>query len=196
MNTVGRLLGIIFAVCSCSGCVRSTPSRYYTLVPAVPEQASITSASESVYVLGSVTLPAYLSTLQMVQRVGESEVSLEDNERWAEDLKSGLERTLTADLSILLGKRTVFLYQAPTGMSAQYRIDLVVDRFEVGPRGEAVLDARWWITDSELKPLAPAKAANINEPAEGASWESRAAALSRAVASLARAMAESLSHRG
>ncbi|HWA10100.1 MAG TPA: ABC-type transport auxiliary lipoprotein family protein [Opitutaceae bacterium] len=98
------LLGLLGAGCSLLPIQPAQPdaARYYTLsaagvAPAVP------AAPGPRLMLLRVEVPAYLQHRPMVTRLGENEVRISDEARWAEPLDLGIAAVLNARLEALTG---------------------------------------------------------------------------------------------
>jgi uncharacterized lipoprotein YmbA len=138
--------------------------------------------------LGPITLPGYLDRLQIVMRVNDNQISLSDNDRWAEPLAGNLLRTLENNLSGLLPGSAYVAYPWYASETPDFALAIDFRRFETDPAGAAVLDATW-----ELRSAVGARLdggmARIEEVAPAPERAAAVAALSRALGSLSQEIA-------
>ncbi len=165
---------------------RHDPSRFYTL--AARSSGGVPGSAGPSVVVGPVALPAYLDRNEIAVRVSPNELTYAQNERWAEPLVQNFTRVLVEDLGTALGSdRVATITTAPT-LIPDYRIEVVVVRFEAGPDGSAQLTARWAVRDGAGK-IQRIKQTQHQRQATGATTEGGVHALSAALADLADEMA-------
>lgn len=187
--TLGALIVVLV-----TGCSRSIAPRYYTLSPVALDSKVSSDRAGTAYSLGSITLPAYLTTPQMISRLGENEIALDEYNRWGEDLKEGFERTLSTNLATILGP--VFASGLDSSSAAaKYEINVDIVRFEVDPTERAVMDVRWLINRRDSGSVVTTRSAVLIAPAERPDWPSRTKALSKVVGDLASEIAGSVQER-
>ncbi|MHB8058573.1 MAG: PqiC family protein [Desulfuromonadaceae bacterium] len=174
-----------------AGCSRSPRVTFYTLEsPAQPMAAAATVAVPAVSV-GPVTLPEVVDRPQFVVRIAANRVEILEMHRWAEPLKSEIPRLIAENLSSLLGSSRISSYLQHSGVDAEYRVLVDIQRFESSP-GEAVtVDAVW-----SLRRVAGGVQKNgrtmVREPIKAGGYDPMVAAYGRALfavsADLARAI--------
>jgi uncharacterized protein len=168
------VLALALAACG------STPKEsYYTLAGPGTELPPAGANPISVQ-LGPVTVPESVDRTPMVIRTGPNQVEIDDLNRWAEPLKTGIPRALAEMLMRELGTPRVLAGRA-SGAGADYRVAIDVQRFESSFTEGATLDAAWTIT--------PARGA----PRSGRTF-AREAAPSRDPAGIAAAHRRALEH--
>jgi uncharacterized lipoprotein YmbA len=175
-----------------AGC-NSPPVRYYTLMPearlgVLP--ASLQS-TETVIVIGPVTIPAMLDQTQMVVGKGSQQMDVREVERWVAPLKEEFTSALAARLGILLPQATVAAFQQSAGMDADIRILVDVSRFELGPGQQTTLDVLWRIKGDGISTPRRGRT-QISMPAKGPGYEHLAEAQGRAMEQLAGELAANL----
>ncbi|MHB8123327.1 MAG: PqiC family protein [Desulfuromonadaceae bacterium] len=141
-----RFVVALFTVClalATAGCSRSPRVTFYTLESAVqPVTAAATMAVPAVSI-GPITLPDVVDRPQFVVRIAANRVEILEMHRWAEPLKREIPRLIAENLNSLLGSRRVSSYLQHSGVDAEYRVLVDIQRFESSP-GEAVtVDAVW-----------------------------------------------------
>jgi hypothetical protein len=179
----------VLLVVALAGCVflrSGDPMRFYTL--ASMAESSGRPATGLAVGLGPVTLPGYLDRPSIAIRVDPNRVEYAEGSRWAEPLHAQVARTLAIDLGALLGTDRVvaFPWYPDAKLDVVVRVD--VRRFETNPAGTAYLDATWTVRDVRSG-VARSRRTESTYPAESAGMEGAVAALSRALADLAREVA-------
>lgn len=135
----------------------------------------------------------YLERPEIVTRRGRSSLVLAEFDRWGERFEIMLGRVLRESLARLLA--TDALIELPTDRDVQpdYRIALQVLRFEAEEGGEVELEARWQVFGRAGERPLRLERSRLREPVErGAGVEPVVAAMSRALAGLARTLAEAV----
>jgi uncharacterized lipoprotein YmbA len=188
------LVALLLASASCSVLPEPpAPPGYLVLVPteelaeappAAPRERALTLG------LGPITLPAYLLRGELVARAGTRLVP-SPAERWAEPLERGVERVLGADLRRALGVGPLVAYPWYATEQPDVQVELVFARFERDGSGDVVADASWIVRrrDASLPPIEGRTV--VTHPAEP-DGPASALALSRALADMARAIAEAV----
>ena len=139
------LLPLVLAACAGA----PPPTLYVLESPAAPlakapaKAAPDGAAQRLVVALGPVTVPDYLDRTDIVRRTTGNQLAFDTDERWAEPLRSGLQRLLTAALADRLGPG--YWVTAGSGRAARVDIEVPVDieAFEENAEGQAVLTATW-----------------------------------------------------
>ena len=149
------------------------------------------SASNLVIGVGPITFPDYLRRPEVVTRIGPSEISLSDRERWAEPLDSAFARVLSDNLSQLLGTQQVATFPWYNSSRIDYAVQINVMRFETGPKGKPELDAQWSIRDARSGKVLLAKESDISGPLADAD-SSPSAGLSQVLGTLSQEIASEI----
>ncbi len=131
--------------CVClSGCLNLKPARattrYFVLSP-LPGTAAPGSPTPAVGV-GQVKLPAYLFRNSLAVRKGTNEVEYLEGALWAEQLSSGVQRVLAANLATLLPTDQVRL-STWRREDVAMEVYVTVEQFDLDSTGAGVLVA-WW----------------------------------------------------
>lgn len=178
---------LVLTAAACSLNPKQDPSQFYLLTSAadatpagrVPGPAT----GDLVVGLGPVTFPAYLDRPQMVTRLSQNQVSLSEQERWAESLSANFTSVLAKDLEGALGARRVLVYPWFGSASPRRAVEVVVIRFERDASGSAELRCQWSITGPDGK-LITRREATYRQPASDATTAASVAALSRTIQDL------------
>jgi uncharacterized protein len=187
------LMFLALAVClsACGG--KSASSKFYVL-SSLPQPA-LSAAEGTVIGVFPVTTPDYLDRPQIVTRVSENEIHLDEFSRWAEPLKDSFTRALVQNLSTLLNTAKVVRTTGSTGVSMALQVGVDVVQFDGTLGGDVVLIVKWGLFEAEGKKLLLGKRSSFKEPTGGATYEALVAAESRAVAALSREIAEAIKTR-
>jgi uncharacterized lipoprotein YmbA len=141
-------------------------------------------------VVGPVTVPDLVDRPQMVTRVSDNEVAVNEFARWGEPLKSNIPRAIAGNLVQLLGTGNVSVYPQGEGAGG-YRVSVAILRFDSIPGDSVTIDALWTVHP-------PKQAAQVTghtvarEPVTGPGYIAVAAAHSRALASVSRDVAAAI----
>lgn len=149
-----KLLALITVVLL-GGCLGgfSSPSRFYSLTP--QEDPAQTYKSGRLFVgIEQVKVPVYLDKPQIVTRnANQVELSISENNRWAEPLSDAMQTVLASDLGALLPDATV----KPSSFRREgfdYTVWIEINKFEGTWNRQAELDAWWSILNSNGKIIA------------------------------------------
>ena len=159
---------------------------------AAPGEATSAPARELAVAVGEVTLPEYLNRPQLVIREGSNRVTVADFDNWVEPLQGLFARTLTENLSILLGTDNVLTLPQRRPFRPDYQVEVDVARFDVDAGGNAVLDARWWLLGARGEKVLHSARTTLVEPVPTAERAAAAGALSRALGTLSREIADAI----
>jgi uncharacterized lipoprotein YmbA len=142
--------------------------------------------------IGPVKIPEYLNQPEIVTRMTQNELRLDEFAKWAEPLEDNISRTLAQNLFSLLCVQSIAIFPWRGGTPVDYRIDVHVIQMD-GILGEsASLDVAWSITDGTGHKKSPlsTKRSTYKEPTGGGDYEAFVSAQSRNLASLSREIAE------
>jgi uncharacterized lipoprotein YmbA len=183
----GLISTFVLAASTLAGCGSSPTPRYYML--SAPEQP----AAKALYsvAVGPVTVPGIVDRPQFVLRTGANEVTIAEQTRWAESLKSEIPRVIAANLAQALGDAYVSAYPQGTGSEADYRVAVDIQRFESALGDAATVEALWTVTVAKGKGGTPRSGRSLaREPVQGKDYDALVAAHGRALASISRDIAE------
>ncbi|WP_281184429.1 membrane integrity-associated transporter subunit PqiC [Trichlorobacter lovleyi] len=172
-----------------AGCGRSPRTTFYTLTPLVAEMTTPRVTGPSI-AIASVTLPELVDRPQLVVPDAGTRVAILESHRWAEPLKSAIPRLLADNISRLMNSDRVSAYPQHAANSADYRLFVDLQRFEL--TGNAVVvDALWEIRSAkDTRPVTGRS--KMVETIGSADYEAVVAGYSRAVAALSKEMVQSL----
>ncbi|OGQ85544.1 MAG: hypothetical protein A2512_00805 [Deltaproteobacteria bacterium RIFOXYD12_FULL_56_24] len=186
----------VFLACALmlAGCARTHQISYYQLSPleTVRNGAATGGAGEMVLGIGPVRLPEYLDRTQFVIRLTANRLQVEDSHRWVEPLGENIARVLGENLSALLGVERILLYPWPVSQSSDYQLLVEVLHFENDSDGAARLVARWSVKGKDGGIVLPERRSSHLAPAVSRDQEGLVAALSEALKSFCREIAQAL----
>ena len=185
------LLALVVCFSACGG--KSATSQFYVLSP-LPQPGL--SAGEGMTIgVFPVSMPDYLDRPQIVTRVSDNEIKLDEFSRWAEPLKDSFTRALVQNLSTLLDTAKVVRTTRSAGVPMALQVGVEVVQFDGTLGGEVVLIVQWGVFEADGKKLLMGKRSSFKEPTGAATYEALVAAESRAVAALSREIAEAIKTR-
>lgn len=196
LRTAARGSSIVAVVLSVviAGCTTTRPSRFYTLsVPS--ELQDSTTAVQTAYGaigLGPVSIPQYLDRPQIVTRDGPNRFGIAEFDRWGGALRDNLSRTLAEDLTRLIPSARISTHPWRRATPVDLQIPVDVIQFDGALGKEIVFTAQWQILSADGSTQLLSRRSSFSEKIGGSSYEDMVAAQSRAVADLAREIANAL----
>ncbi|MGF6640564.1 putative lipoprotein YmbA [Paraburkholderia sp. MM5496-R1] len=126
------------------GACKSPATNFYTLSP--DESLSSTGASRPIAaVIGPVTIPEIVDRPQIVTRIANNEVAVNEFDRWAQPLGGDIGRVIAADLGALLNSQQISVFDAVRDPSVVWRVRIDVMRFESVPGRDVTVDVLWTV---------------------------------------------------
>lgn len=180
-----------------AGCAGSAPTKFYTLSsmesPARGKQVA-DAARGVTLALGPLSIPDYLDRPQIVTRSGQNELAVDDFHRWAGSLENDITRVLIENLSALLPPDRYhvvsWIQPAQSYASIDHRVAVDITRFD-GIHGDSVsMKAQWVVFRKDRE--ASVMHASIIEQITGNDYRALVAAMSRAMESLSRDIADTI----
>jgi uncharacterized protein len=190
MTHAFRLIAtFVLAASTLAGCASSPTPRFYVLgAPPQPAVKAVYSVA-----IGPVTVPDIVDRPQIVLRTAANEVTIPDQVRWAEPLKSEIPRVIAADIALSLGDAYVSAYPQATGSEADYLVVVDIQRFESALGEAATVEAQWTVRGVKDKSGALRSGRSVvREPTQGNDYDALVAAHGRALAKLSRDIAEAV----
>jgi len=188
IQVVVLLLALVVCLSACGG--KSASSQFYVLSP-LP-QSSLSAAEGTTIGVLPVSMADYLDRPQIVTRVSENEIKLDEFNRWAEPLNDSFSRVLVQNLATLLNTAKVVKTTASTGFPLALLVGVEVVQFDGSLGGDVVLIVKWGLFEADGKKLLLSRRSTFKEPTGSATYEALVAAQSRAVAALGREIAEAI----
>lgn len=179
--------------CSLTG--GSDPVQYYVLTSQA-ERSDGSAGPEADFSVGvgPVRFPRYLDRPQLVTRLSDNELQIDDFSRWAEPIEAGFVRLLRENLVVALGA-SVQEYPWYSTRAPTFAVSVDVVRFELTAAGTASLICRWEVSLAATRERLFSKESVIAEPADSVVSGS-VAALSRVMDRLSQEIAAELQRLG
>lgn len=138
------LLVLVILLVGCSG---SAPVTHYYVIDPVNAEAIADIDGRSVQIL-DLKLPQYLERFQIARRQSSNQLTFASNQQWSENLRKNLYRTMTRNLSDLLGTADVGSAISRSLSAPDYLIRVSIEAFEQGTDGRVVIAARYQISNA------------------------------------------------
>ena len=176
-----------------SGCLgRSSPKvTYFSLLTMkqLGEVQPVASLPDVKLGIGPITIPDSLKRSQIATRQHGNQYAFDEFNRWAGLLERDLTSVLGDNFGQLLGVEKIGVFPWMPFFKPTYRVMVDVIQLDGALDGEAVLSARWAISDSEGKTYLVGKKSVYSKPLEDASYASLIKAESQVVAELSKEIA-------
>lgn len=177
------------------GCGTTQPTEFYML-SALPSQEHLAESeldhSELSLGVGPITFPQYLNRPQIVIRASRYKLTLDEFNKWGEQLEGNFTQVVAENLSILLSTNQVALFPWELRNSVDCQLVMDVIEFDGNPSGDATLLARWSLVIGDEKTVVVKKKSRFTKTPNGDDYESLVEALSETVADLSREIAEAI----
>jgi len=188
------ILGFLMVVFS--GCASTPPTRFFVLSSVSGSEKMMSREGERCLAIGigPVKIPEYLNQPEVVTRITQNEVRLDEFVKWAEPLEDNISRALAENLSSLLCIRTIAVFPWRGQIPIDYRIDVHVIHMDGVLGKSAFLDVSWSIADGTNGKKSPllTKRSTYKESTGGRDYGAFVSAQSRNLASLSRDIAEAI----
>jgi uncharacterized lipoprotein YmbA len=148
---VGAALAFVAIAPACLG---KTQVRYYTLAGGgVVAPARRGDVQYTVHVAPAV-VPEALDRSEVVLRVSDTQVAVDDNHRWAEPLRTGIARAVAVRLARELDGAQVSASERAPQPTSDVELTIDVQRLEVSLTDGVILDVVWtarWANDGPIR---------------------------------------------
>jgi uncharacterized lipoprotein YmbA len=190
--TMLLLVTTLMVLCGCLG--RSQPTRFYLLRPTLSLQTrEMLSPKEGLRIgVGPISLPEYLDRPQIVTRIGESELLIDEFNQWAESLTFSFERILAENLSILLFTDNLYVFPWLGSTQIDYQVKVDIIRFNGIPAGKAILETQYTIFEGGSREILERNVSTYNRPTDVQNYESLALSMSQVLEDLSREIAQTI----
>jgi len=184
---IQQLIAIALTAVAAAGCA-SAPSRFYTLTSTAT--ATTGPAANYSVAIGPVTVPAVVDHAQFTVQVEPNRVELEEFNRWAEPLNQNIAGVLAGDLAALLGTSKVAAGPL-ANFHPDYSVSIRIQQFESVP-GQSVLIEALWVVRKSADGATQSGHTSATETVADASFDTLAAAHSRALAKVSADIADAI----
>ena len=184
---ISNLIAISFVAVFAAGCA-SASSKFYTLNSTA--KGDRTSVENYTVAVGPVSIPAEVDRPQFTVQISPNRVTIDEFNRWAEPLNSGIARVVAGDLAVLLGTPRVVAVPLPN-FDPAYRVTIDIQRFDSVPGKSARIEAVWMIRKSAGGVLLSGRTV-ASEPVTAEGFDALAAAHSRALGKVSNDIADAI----
>lgn len=182
---------LLFIVISSSGCIQhSIPIYYYTLNSKTDTKRTITTPLPPVF-LGPIQLASFLDQGQIITRNSKNSINIEEQLRWAGDLKQMISDVMLSNIENRLGTHSVFKFSGtdnPSGL----QITVTFLHFEKDNDGNAHVMARWSIRSIKNGTILHSSTSNFKTIPDSDSTEALTIALSQGLDLLTKDFSETI----
>jgi uncharacterized lipoprotein YmbA len=189
-----RLLAPLCAVVFTVGCTSVLPkpvkSDFFVLTALEPAASPAPTPDAPSVLLGRVALPPYLDRPELVTRLANNQLRVDDVELWGEPLRDGCPRTIEQDLAALLGGARVHHLPWTLAVPPDLVVAVEVRRFEPTAAGKVELAASWSIHDGRGENERLRRETRLSYPVGGSGPRAAVGSMSEALAALSREIAE------
>lgn len=192
MKCVPNIIAVIFCAVL-TGCANAPKENFYVLSASAPLERTqtVVSMPNIRIAVGPVTIIELVDRPQIVTHSAPNQVTILEQERWAESLKTQIPRVVAANLAALLGTHRVSTYAQSSANDADYRVTLEVQRFESRPNEAVTLEILWTIHRSVgEKPTSGHSL--VHEPVPSPGYDGLVTAHSRALGRISHDIAEAI----
>ncbi|MGH8595555.1 MAG: PqiC family protein, partial [Gammaproteobacteria bacterium] len=189
MNKRAKILQwAVVITCALSACATPRQTQFYTLLQAPPPRLQLDS--QSIVMIGPVTLPAQVDRPQMVISRDAHELRVLEHQRWAAPLKLEIPRLIGERIEAALGLR-VIIYPETTPVPPRFKLNLTVQRFESTPGAQVTVAVTWDIKTVAGNRVESGQRIEL-EPVVGADYGALASAHARALSRIGDGIANSI----
>ena len=179
-RTLITLLLILLAGCT------SKPSNFYILMPLHGDYKQRQSPTIG---LGPITIAGYLDRPQIVTRLGQQAIKINEYHRWGEELSSNIKHVLQQNLQQLTPTTRVHFYPWPLDTTIDYQITVNITRFDTDSQGNSVLLCHWKIMDKDGKKILQSHTSRYTNQTDPESFAAITASMNSNLTKLSRRMA-------
>lgn len=150
---MSKKITLLVLVVFLAGCSGSAPVTHYYVIDPVNAEAIADIDGRSVQIL-DLKLPQYLERFQIARRKSGNQLTFSSNQQWSENLRKNLYRTMTRNLSDLLGTADVGSAISRSLSAPDYIIRVSIEAFEQGADGRVLIAARYQVSNAAGEVLA------------------------------------------
>ncbi len=130
-----------------AACGNTTPSvEYYTLSPmqlSADQNSQMLKYKQALIGIGPIRVPEYLESSRIVTRSSPNKLKINEYHRWGGSLEDELLRTISENISLLMGSEKVVVYPWKRSIKPDFHIQISFKTLEAIPGEKAVLRASW-----------------------------------------------------
>jgi uncharacterized lipoprotein YmbA len=193
---LARLSAILALAIALTSCGETKPSHFYVLSAISPEgptdSGNPAAKRQGVIAVGPIEMPKYLDRPQIVTFIDSNQLDAADFDRWGEPLANNFARVMAENILLMTSAARVEIYPFPviSRNSSNRQIAVQVIRFHRRSDGVVDLWANWNILDQDGHRILASGMSEATETASAGDFKSVAAAMSRAISSFSKEVAD------
>jgi len=193
LSRASRLF-LILALGFLAGCIGgvSQQSVYYVLSPLQGQSSGQSPDFEPGLGVGPIKIPEFLKRPQIVARQDKNELIINEFHRWGDSLEAQTINVLVENLSNLLNTSNISAYPWERHFVPKYQLYIDFRRFEGAAAGPVVLEAVWWVVETQKNKQVFTRRSSFRESIGGEGYKAYVKALNTALEKLSREMADRL----
>ncbi len=152
MNNFYRLLvytSLLVLLSGCPGGGATTPTRYYLIDPVEYTSGQQGAGEDLSIAIMDLQIPQYLERFHIATRTSENRLVFSESHQWGESLRKNLMRTMSRNLSQLLGTIDIGTPLNRSVSKPDFSLQIHIEQFEQVSDGTVKLQARWQILVGE-----------------------------------------------
>jgi uncharacterized lipoprotein YmbA len=192
---LARLSAISALAVALASCGETKPSNFYVLSAISPEgptdSGNPSAKRQGVIGVGPVKIPEYLDRTQIVTFTDANQLNIAEFDRWAEPLSSNVARVMAENILMMTSAARVEIYPFPVTSRNSSNRQVVVEVIRFHMRSDGVVDlwANWNILNQDGRRNLASGTSKVTETAAAGDVKSMAAAMSRAISSFSKDVA-------
>ncbi len=140
---MGRIAAVLAALIACA-CSSTEPKIDFYSLSQPPGPAPTSPASSLSIHIGPVTVPEAVDRQQMVIRLDDNRVNIDDEHRWVEPLKNAIPSVIADSVARELNTPKVLISRQSSALEIDYRVAIDVQHFD-SMAGGVSEDVLWTI---------------------------------------------------
>lgn len=184
---------LILCVCILlTACLSSPPTQFYVLEPLSESHPSSVTAEKRSVGIGPVSIPALLERKQIVTRLHDNNVSINEFHQWASPLKDNVAQVLTHNMAMLQANELIRAYPWSAYGAVDYRVIIDIIRFDTRSDQTVNFEANWAIMNEKNHLLISNGHSKIEHPLNDSSYPAAVKALSKILSEFAQELSKAL----
>jgi uncharacterized lipoprotein YmbA len=173
------------------GCIGGTSQQavYYIFSSSQNQLTAESLIADHGLGVGPIKIPEFLNRPQIVTRQSENELTINEFHRWGDSLEAQTTAVLVENLSTILNTPNVSAYPWERPFVPEYQLYIDFRRFEGKISGPVVLEAVWWIVETEDNKRLVTRRSSLKEPTTTKGYKAYVTSLNTALEKLSQEIA-------
>jgi uncharacterized lipoprotein YmbA len=173
-------------------CFGKTQVRYYTLASGAAVSSAKTAEPRYTVHVAPAVIPEVLERPELVLRLSDTELAVDDNHRWAESLRTGVARAVADGLARKLDGALVSASEGRRAQPSDVELTIEVQRLDVSLARGVAVDVGWTARWADGGPIRSGRSAIRIDGGPGGSYDGAVAACAGAFDAVAGEIASSV----